>query len=277
MSWGRPMRMSAYCALARGRVQKGHPVNGVRFSAPPCADPSSSRSSPSLVAAPAAQAEVAEADRDDAQRLPRRQHRRADPGAEPRRVRAQRERAVGGGAHDRLPGTGEAARARDRGSTKPDVDRAAGGRAVAARAGRRQGRRRPRRRRRWSTTSSTTLHAELGSRYRVASVQTEADLEAPISDGYDVRLTMRDAVIVRVRKGLKVRRKLGANYEATLVVPTAIGPLASPARLGGGRPLTRRQALPLRQHAPRGVLRRHRLRQATSCSSPGPAARRRRP
>jgi endonuclease/exonuclease/phosphatase family metal-dependent hydrolase len=72
-----------------------------------------------------------------------------------------------------------------------------------------------------------TLRAELGSRYRVASVQTEADLEAPISDGYDVRLTMRDAVLVRVRKGLKVRRKLGDNYNATLAVPTAIGTLTS--------------------------------------------------
>ena len=71
------------------------------------------------------------------------------------------------------------------------------------------------------------LRTELGSRYRVASAQTEADLEAPISDGYDVRLTMRDAVLVRVRKGLKVRRKLGANYAATLAVPTAIGALTS--------------------------------------------------
>lgn len=72
-----------------------------------------------------------------------------------------------------------------------------------------------------------TLRSELGSRYRVASVQTEADLEAPISDGYEVRLTMRDAVLVRVRKGLKLRRKLGNNYDATLEVPTAIGALAS--------------------------------------------------
>ena len=72
-----------------------------------------------------------------------------------------------------------------------------------------------------------TLRSALGSRYRLASVQTEADLEAPISDGYDVRLTMRDAVLVRVRKGLKVRRKLGDNYKATLAVPTAIGTLTS--------------------------------------------------
>jgi endonuclease/exonuclease/phosphatase family metal-dependent hydrolase len=72
-----------------------------------------------------------------------------------------------------------------------------------------------------------TVRAELPG-YRVAAVQQEADLEAPISDGYDVRLTMRDAVLVRRRKGLKVRRRLGDNYEATLAVPTAIGTLASP-------------------------------------------------
>ena len=72
-----------------------------------------------------------------------------------------------------------------------------------------------------------TLRSALGARYRVASVQTAADLEAPISDGYDVRLTMRDAVLVRVRRGLKVRRKLGDTYAAELAVPTAIGALTS--------------------------------------------------
>ena len=75
-----------------------------------------------------------------------------------------------------------------------------------------------------------TLRAELsrsGLRYKVASAQTEADLEAPISDGYDVRLTMSDVVLVRSRKGLKVRRRLGANYAAVLDVPTAIGTLSS--------------------------------------------------
>jgi endonuclease/exonuclease/phosphatase family metal-dependent hydrolase len=72
-----------------------------------------------------------------------------------------------------------------------------------------------------------SLRKELGPRYRVASAQVEADIEAPISDGYRVRLTMRDVVFVRKRKGLKVRRKLGANYDAELQVPTAIGPLTS--------------------------------------------------
>src|SRR5918998_3100800 len=50
-----------------------------------------------------------------------------------------------------------------------------------------------------------TLRAELrraGLRYRVGAVQNEADLEASVQEGYDVRLTMRDAVLVRKRKGL---------------------------------------------------------------------------
>ena len=70
-----------------------------------------------------------------------------------------------------------------------------------------------------------SLKGRLGPGYKVAAVQREADLEAPIADGYDVRLTMRDAVIVRKR--VKVRRRLGANYRATLAVPTAIGTLDS--------------------------------------------------
>src|SRR5215207_10852930 len=72
-----------------------------------------------------------------------------------------------------------------------------------------------------------TLRGELGSRYRLGNVQTEADIEAPTSLGYDVRLTMRDAVLVRTRQGLRVRRGLGANYTRTLEVPTQIGTLSS--------------------------------------------------
>ena len=70
-----------------------------------------------------------------------------------------------------------------------------------------------------------SLKGRLGPGYKITSVQEEADLEAPIADGYDVRLTMRDVVIVRTR--VKVRRKLGANYKAVLAVPTAIGTLDS--------------------------------------------------
>jgi len=58
-------------------------------------------------------------------------------------------------------------------------------------------------------------------------VQTEADIEAPTSLGYDVRVTMRDAVLVRRRKGLRIRRRLGANYAASFDVQTQIGTLRS--------------------------------------------------
>jgi|SRR5215210_6004163 len=72
-----------------------------------------------------------------------------------------------------------------------------------------------------------TLRAELGARYRLGNVQVEADIEAPTSLGYDVRLTMRDVVLVRRRKGLGIRRRLGGNYAPTFEVPTQIGTLSS--------------------------------------------------
>jgi len=74
------------------------------------------------------------------------------------------------------------------------------------------------------------LRAELrraGLRYRVGSVQEEADIEAPISLGYSVRLTMRDVILVRARKGLRVRRRLGGNFKAEFPVDTPVGRLIS--------------------------------------------------
>ncbi len=71
------------------------------------------------------------------------------------------------------------------------------------------------------------MRTELGSRYRLGHVQTEADIEAPTSLGYDVRVTMRDAVLVRRRTGLRIRRRLGANYAVSFDVPTQIGTLRS--------------------------------------------------
>jgi endonuclease/exonuclease/phosphatase family metal-dependent hydrolase len=62
-----------------------------------------------------------------------------------------------------------------------------------------------------------------GQRYRVGRVQVEADIEAPISSSSTVRLTMRDVVLVRKRKGLRVRRALGANYAADFRVDTPVG------------------------------------------------------
>ena len=71
------------------------------------------------------------------------------------------------------------------------------------------------------------LRRELGSRYRLGNVQTEADIEAPTSLGYDVRVTIHDAVLVRRRKGLRIRRRLGGHYAAALDVTTQVGTLTS--------------------------------------------------
>ena len=86
-----------------------------------------------------------------------------------------------------------------------------------------------------ATPSTTTVYdflaiaarASSARRYRLGNVQTEADIEAPTNLGYDVRVTMRDAVLVRKRKGLRIRRRLGGNYTATFEVPTQIGTLTS--------------------------------------------------
>ena len=69
--------------------------------------------------------------------------------------------------------------------------------------------------------------ARLDLRYAVAVRQREADIEAPIDAGYDVRLTMYDVILVRKRKGLRVTRRLKDNYETTIGVPTPAGTLTS--------------------------------------------------
>ena len=65
--------------------------------------------------------------------------------------------------------------------------------------------------------------ADRGLRYRIGSVQNEADVEGPTSYGYDVRLTMRDAILVKRRKGLRIRRRSGDNFTAAFTVPTPVG------------------------------------------------------
>jgi endonuclease/exonuclease/phosphatase family metal-dependent hydrolase len=65
--------------------------------------------------------------------------------------------------------------------------------------------------------------AARGLRYRTGSVQNEADVEGPTTYGYDVRLTMRDATLVRRRPGLRIRGRAGDNFTARFTVPTPVG------------------------------------------------------
>ena len=69
--------------------------------------------------------------------------------------------------------------------------------------------------------------ARLGLKYRVRSVQQEADIEAPIDQGYDVRLTMRDVILVKRRPDLSITKSLSENYNADIGVPTPAGTLTS--------------------------------------------------
>lgn len=61
-----------------------------------------------------------------------------------------------------------------------------------------------------------------GLRYRVEVVQQEADFEVPTSEGFDIRLTMRDVILRRIGRGarkLRVRARLRGNYATNLAVP----------------------------------------------------------
>lgn len=63
-----------------------------------------------------------------------------------------------------------------------------------------------------------------GLSYSVVRVTNEADIEGPTSGGFDVRLTMRDVVLVnKDRKGLKVTGKGGKNFTARIPFPTQAG------------------------------------------------------
>jgi endonuclease/exonuclease/phosphatase family metal-dependent hydrolase len=75
-----------------------------------------------------------------------------------------------------------------------------------------------------------SLLAELrkaGLRYRVGDSQRETDIEASIDDGYDVRLTMSDVILVKRKKGLKVRKRSSKNFKARITVPTQGGQFTS--------------------------------------------------
>lgn len=67
----------------------------------------------------------------------------------------------------------------------------------------------------------------LGLRYTVGVVQQEADIEAPTDQGYDVRLTMHDVILVKQRPDLKITKRLSKNYKADIGVPTPAGTLTS--------------------------------------------------
>jgi hypothetical protein len=65
---------------------------------------------------------------------------------------------------------------------------------------------------------------QAGLNYAVVRSTNEADIEGASSGGFDVRLTMRDAILVnKDRKGLKVTKKGGANFEARIPFPTQGG------------------------------------------------------
>ena len=77
----------------------------------------------------------------------------------------------------------------------------------------------------------TTLTSDLaatGAQYRVVNVQQESDVEGPafkgnpfagtMTDPRDIRLTMRDAMLVRVDSGLTVQASGGAQYATRLSV-----------------------------------------------------------
>lgn len=68
-----------------------------------------------------------------------------------------------------------------------------------------------------------------GLHYKPAVIQQEADFEVPTSLNFDVRLTMRDVILVRTGKTAKVRvsKTLKGHYSDKLVVPVPSGPIDS--------------------------------------------------
>ena len=75
-----------------------------------------------------------------------------------------------------------------------------------------------------------TLNSELkkkGLKYRTAISQQEADIEAPTQQ-YDVRLTMRDVILVRTGKNApKLTKKKSAQFKSDIGVPVQTGVITS--------------------------------------------------
>jgi hypothetical protein len=74
--------------------------------------------------------------------------------------------------------------------------------------------------------------ARAGLRYRVGGVQREFDFSAPTPGGFDVRLTMRDAILIKRRPGLRVLRRRGGNFKNLFVVPIPALGVSIPVKRG---------------------------------------------
>lgn len=62
-----------------------------------------------------------------------------------------------------------------------------------------------------------------GARYRVAVSRDWFDFEGPTALGYDIRVTQRDVILVRVGSRVKVRRTFRGGFNYTFDPPTAVG------------------------------------------------------
>ncbi|MBA2630612.1 MAG: endonuclease/exonuclease/phosphatase family protein [Thermoleophilaceae bacterium] len=68
---------------------------------------------------------------------------------------------------------------------------------------------------------------DAGLHYRVARVQDEADVEGPTAFGFDARLTMRDAILVKSGGDLHVQGTSSGNFATRLEFPTVAGTFVS--------------------------------------------------
>ncbi|MEX1143134.1 MAG: endonuclease/exonuclease/phosphatase family protein [Thermoleophilaceae bacterium] len=66
-----------------------------------------------------------------------------------------------------------------------------------------------------------------GQRYMVVRKTTEADVEGPTSGDFDVRLTMRDVILAKKRKGMRILRRGGGNFDAAIALETQAGTFTS--------------------------------------------------
>jgi endonuclease/exonuclease/phosphatase family metal-dependent hydrolase len=67
--------------------------------------------------------------------------------------------------------------------------------------------------------------AARGLKYRVASNQLATTVRGPVAQGYDARLSLSDAILVKRRKGLKASGGRKGDFKTSFTVPTAVGPV----------------------------------------------------